>query len=213
MSMDYYSAIKLSEADIQNQEYKKHLGGGAQHWEKRGAFQLYFLQKTGLQKSDRLLDAGCGPIRSGVHFINYLDRGNYCGIDSNPDFIRVATETVTQSPALNEKSPRLEFVERFDFSRLSGPFTFVLAFSVLNHCSEAMRQVFFERVSRVIAPQSKIYATHAPWFQERQLSSSRLRLSRAISCAREIAPDLDLQTWGWPPTESIFPILELVQRP
>ena len=72
--MGYYSSVKLSDADIQNQEYKKHLGGGAQHWERRGAFQLYFLQKMGLKKCDRLLDAGCGPIRSGVHFINYLDR-------------------------------------------------------------------------------------------------------------------------------------------
>lgn len=208
--MEYYSSIKLSGADIQNQEYKKHLGGGAQHWERRGAFQLFFLQKMGLKPSDRLLDAGCGPIRSGVHFINYLDAGNYCGIDSNADFIRVATETVAKNPQLRDKSPQLECVENFDFARLHGAFAFVLAFSVLNHCSEPIRQVFFENIRRVTTAESKIFITHAPWFQAGQLSQTHLRLKQSIGSPREIAADLDMQPWGWPPQESIFPILELV---
>jgi SAM-dependent methyltransferase len=210
--MDYYSSIKLSEADVQNQEYKKHLGGGAQHWERRGAFQLYLLKKMGLQKHDRLLDAGCGPIRSGVHFINFLDRGNYCGIDSNADFIRVAAETVAQNPPLRDKSPHLECVENFDFAKLRGAFGYALAFSVLNHCAEPLRQIFFESVSRVTNAESKIYVTHAHWFQAGQLNQTRLQLKRTFSSAREIADDLDMQAWGWPPSESIFPILELSPR-
>ena len=210
--MDYYSSIKLSAADIQNQDYKKHLGGGAAHWETRGAFQLFLLQKMGLKKSDRLLDAGCGPIRSGVHFINYLDAGNYCGLDSNADFIRVAEETVAQKPELRAKSPRLERVENFEFARLRGPFAFVIAFSVLNHCQPPARRIFFENLSYVTTPESRIYVTHAPWFQTAQLSQTRLRLGRAFNSAREIAADLDMQNWGWPPTESIFPILELVSE-
>ena len=207
--MDYYSSIRLSAADIQNQNYKKHLGGGAQHWEKRGEFQLYFLQKMGLKKSERLLDAGCGPIRSGVHFISYLDRGNYCGVDSNADFIRAAAEAVTQNPQLRDKSPHLECVKDFDFSRLAGKFAYVLAFSVLNHCSPPLRQVFFEKISRVSMTESKIYITHAPWFQAGLLNQTQLRLRRTFNSARDIVDDLDMQTWGWPPSESIFPILEL----
>ena len=208
--MDYYSSIKLSAAEIQNQEYKKHLGGGAEHWARRGAFQLFFLQKMGLKKNDRLLDAGCGPGRSGVHFINYLDCGNYCGIDSNADFIRVAAETVAQNPPLRDKSPHLECVENFDFTRLHGTFAYVLAFSVLNHCPPPLRQVFFENISRVTKSESRIYITHAPWFQAGLLGQTQLRLKRSIGSPREVAADLDMQTWGWPPNESIFPILELV---
>jgi SAM-dependent methyltransferase len=208
-----YSAIKLSEDAIQNQDYKQYLGGGREHWQTRGAFQLYLLQKMGLQPGDRLLDAGCGPLRSGVHFIHFLDRGRYCGFDSNPDFIRAAAETVAQNPALRDKSPRLECVDHFDVARFDGHFTYVLAFSVLNHCDEHMRRVFFENISRVAAAGSNIYLTHGHWFQAGLLTGTGLGLKRSIGSAREIAPDLDMQTWGWPPKESIYPILEVVPLP
>jgi SAM-dependent methyltransferase len=207
-----YSAIKLSDADIQNSGYKQYLGGGKEHWETRGAFQLYFLQRMGLKPLDRLLDAGCGPLRSGVHFIHYLDAGHYCGIDINPDFIRVARETAAQDPILHKKLPKLEHVENFNFPRLEGAFTCVLAFSVLNHCDAPMRRIFFEKISQVIAPESKIYLTHGHWWQDSLLSHLPLTLKRSIASPREIAPDLDMQKWGWPPKESIFPILEVVPK-
>ena len=57
--------------------------------------------------------------------------------------------------------------------------------------------------------ESKIYITHASWFQAGRLGQTQFRLKRTLGSAREIAEDLDMQTWGWPPKESIFPILEL----
>jgi SAM-dependent methyltransferase len=204
-----YSAIKLSEADIQNQGYKQYLGGGKEQWERRGAFQLRFLQQMGLRPDSRLLDAGCGPLRSGVHFIHFLDRAGYCGIDINPDFIRVARETVAGDPRLRDKTPRLEQLENFDFARLAASFTQVIVFSVLNHCDVPARRRFFENIGRVITPESRIYLTHGHWYQDSLLAQTGLRLLRNFRAARDIAPDLDMQAWGWPPKESIFPILEV----
>ena len=128
----------------------------------------------------RLLDAGCGPLRSGVHFINYLDRNHYCGIDINPDFIRVAKETAAQDPVLHNKSPKLEHVENFNFPCLDSTFSYVLAFSVLNHCDVPMRRAFFEKISQVISPQSQIYLTHGHWWQDSLLSHLPLTLKRSI---------------------------------
>lgn len=207
-----YSSIRLSAVDIESQNYKEHLGGGAEHWEKRGAFQLYFLQRMGLKIVDRILDVGCGPARSGVHFINYLKPNKYCGIDSNPDFIQVATETVARDFQLSIKSPQLMHIEKFDFTVLSGPFTFVLAFSVLNHCAPKMRQFFLKRIESITNASSKIYVSHASWFHIKHLTQSQLCIVRSYNAAHEIAPDLNLQDWGWPPTETIFPILELTTR-
>jgi hypothetical protein len=85
----------------------------------------------------------------------------------------------------------------------------VLAFSVLNHCDVPARRAFFEEIGRVTMAGSKIYLTHGHWYQGSLLSNTGLTLKRALASAREIAPDLDLQTWGWPPKESIFPILEV----
>lgn len=204
-----YSTVKLSEEDIRSQNYKRFLGGGVEHWERRGAFQLFFLKTMGLERRHRLLDAGCGPLRSGVQFIDYLDSGRYCGVDNNADFIRVGAELVAQNPALRDKTPRLERVDNFDFSQLTPGFDFVLAFSVLNHCPPPLCDTFFENVSGVTHGESKIYITHASWFQESVLKGIRLRLKRRFNSAHEIAAGLDLQEWGWPPTETIFPILEL----
>jgi len=207
-----YSAIKLSETDIQNQGYKQYLGGGEKHWEARGAFQLYFLCQMGLKPGDRLLDAGCGPLRSGVHFINYLERGNYCGIDINPDFVRVAGEMVAKHTELQAKAPQLECVQNFDFSQLNRMFTYVMVFSVLNHCDVPARHMFFEKISQVAAPACKVYLTHGHWYQDSLLAGTKMRLTRNIASARDIAPDLDMQQWGWPPKESIYPIIEVSPR-
>src|SRR5205807_6035012 len=53
--------------------------GGA--WEEIGRLQFEFLTGNGLKPHHRLLDVGCGALRGGLHFIRYLDEGNYVGVD------------------------------------------------------------------------------------------------------------------------------------
>ena len=105
----------------------------------------------GLKPSGRMLDAGCGPLRAGVHFIHYLNRGKYWGIDSNADFCGVAKGIVAQDSRLRRKAPHLKHLEKFDFAKLRSKFDYVLAFSVLNHCHPVARAAFFKNAGRVTA--------------------------------------------------------------
>lgn len=206
--MDYLT-VKLNDADIRAGAYKQYLGGGRDHWEKRGAFQLYFLRQMGLKPTHHLLDVGCGPLRAGVHLIRYLSPGHYCGVDYNADFLRAADDVVRADPDLLARSPRLERVDGFDFSHLNTRFSHVLLFSVLNHCAPVDRQRFFEQVERVTTPETKIYLTHAHWLEASVLEPTRFRATHAFHAPQDIAPGLDMNAWGWADARSLFPILEL----
>jgi len=45
-------------------------------YENAGAMQLEFLRKEGLQPDDQLLEIGCGVLRAGQYFIEYLEPDN-----------------------------------------------------------------------------------------------------------------------------------------
>ncbi len=70
----------------------------------RAAFNRY--QKfCGLVATDRVVDYGCGSLRLGIHFIEFLDAANYFGLDVTRDFIDIG---VSAAPALiTQKRPQL----------------------------------------------------------------------------------------------------------
>ncbi len=205
--MSRYDNLSLSAEDIEQQSYKKYFGGGAAQWEARGEFQLYLLKRMGLQPFHTVLDVGCGPIRGGKHLIGYLNRGNYCGTDFNLDLIRAAQDVVGKDPALAEKDPSLLHVEKFEFSRIKTSFDYVLVFSVLNQCPEE-RDLFFQNLPVLLKKTTKIYITHAKWFDDSMISDSQLTLSKRMAHPYDIEPDLSLTSWGWD-DERMLPILEL----
>lgn len=49
------------------------IGGMAKE---HGQWQLEFMKKQGLKKSHTLLDIGCGVLRGGRYFIDYLNKEN-----------------------------------------------------------------------------------------------------------------------------------------
>jgi SAM-dependent methyltransferase len=205
----FYSTVALSPDEIKQEGYKQFLGGGAEKWESRGAFQLYFLRKMGLTPAQRLLDIGCGPIRAGSHLIAYLNAGQYHGIDYNPDFIASARAIVASHPELAEKRPTLECDDRFGFAKTPGTFDFVLVFSVLNHCNREQIDFFLGGLHLKLQARSKAYVTHAQWFDKSMLASTQLALAKKFERETDVDATLKMEEWGWTADESIYPIIEL----
>ena len=84
-SVDIMSGInsygqQLSDLDIRRQKHRDFIGG---KWSEIGQLQFDFLLESGLQPHHKLLDIGCGCLRGGIHFINYLEASNYSGLDIN----------------------------------------------------------------------------------------------------------------------------------
>ena len=59
--------------------------------------------------SARVIDYGCGSLRLGVHFIEYLSSGNYMGLDVTRDFIDIGVALVG-SDTIREKNAQLDSI-------------------------------------------------------------------------------------------------------
>ena len=70
---------KLKPGDF---HYKAYVGAPAQY-DFMGATQFRLLCTLGLRVNHCLLDFGCGSLRAGRLFINYLDEQKYYGIEPN----------------------------------------------------------------------------------------------------------------------------------
>ena len=96
-------------------------------------FQITFLKEHGLVPSNELLEIGCGPLTGGVPIIDYLQAGDYVGVDVRRSVLDLAWREVGKTE-LSAKNPRLICSSSFGSAELDGPmFDFILSFSVLYH--------------------------------------------------------------------------------
>lgn len=201
-----YSDIKLSEESIANEEYKKYLGGGKTFWEQRGYFQLYFMKSMGLMPEHKFLDIGCGPGRAGRYFIEYLNYGRYFGFDYNQDFI-FAFKNCLAEYFINEKCPIIKETQEFCVEGIDFKADYAICFSVLNHCSQSDRAVFFKNIQIIFKPGARLYISHAKWFNQESIGNAGFEMTNVFDHR-----DYDISKHGWQPGESIFPIIELKRR-
>jgi hypothetical protein len=120
-------------------------------------FQYSYLLGHGLQPRHTLLDFGCGVLRGGIPLIEYLDSGNYCGLDVRQEVLRGAGREVRRN-GLRSKKPLL--VHGADIAHLSlgRRFDFAWAFSVLFHLSNEKLDECLNFVARHLAADSVFHA-------------------------------------------------------
>ena len=102
-------------------------------WEEPAAWQLDALKSIGLLPRHRLLDFGCGALRFGLSAIEYLDDGNYFGIDAFAPYI-AAGRKLAQVAGIKKRFSLL--VSRdFELEKFGAQFDFGNAQSVFTHMS------------------------------------------------------------------------------
>lgn len=70
----------------------------------RGPVHAKFLQAQGLKPAHRLLDFGCGYGRTAIAILDYLEPGNYIGVDLSAERIRLCHEYVERE-GLDDRKP------------------------------------------------------------------------------------------------------------
>jgi SAM-dependent methyltransferase len=133
--------------------------GYVEEWEKHGQAQFDYLKSKGLEPQHTFLDIGCGPLRGGVHFIRYLDTGNYYGVEKNSDVLETAREVELPRYGLVEKQPTLRADESFDFQALGREFDFAWAQSVFTHLPVNSIIRCLMNVEQVLKPGGRFFAT------------------------------------------------------
>jgi cyclopropane fatty-acyl-phospholipid synthase-like methyltransferase len=102
-------------------------------WEELGDWQLDALKSLGLIPSHRLLDFGCGALRLGLAAIDYLDSGNYYGIDAFAPYIAVGRRLAEIAGI--EKAFTVLASRDFELEQFGVDFDFGNAQSVFTHMS------------------------------------------------------------------------------
>jgi cyclopropane fatty-acyl-phospholipid synthase-like methyltransferase len=127
-------------------------------WNEIGKLQFDFLRTHGLLRQHKLLDIGCGALRGGIHFINYLDPGNYYGLDLNSSLIEAGRHELALA-GLAFKNPHLAVSESFELQQFGEKFDYLLAVSVFTHlyANHILRCLAAAR--EVLAPDGKFFAT------------------------------------------------------
>jgi SAM-dependent methyltransferase len=121
-------------------------------WLAVGQMQFDYLLGHGLKPADRMLEIGCGNLRAGWRFIDYLDGHHYYGIDISPDILIAAEDTIERY-GLQAKLPHLTPVRDLTFRFLpDAAFTVVHAHSVFSHSPIDVIDECLAHVGRVLAP-------------------------------------------------------------
>ena len=147
--LSYYRAVMASDAA---RSHEGAVGSKTREsWIKIGQLQFDYLVGHGLKPGDRMLEIGCGNLRAGRLFIDYLDAGNYYGIDISPDILLAATDTIAEF-GLQPKLPHLTLVRDMGLGFLpDGQFTVIHAHSVFSHSPLEVIDACLRSVGRIMA--------------------------------------------------------------
>ena len=146
---------QLTEKEINKGEHRKFVGS---FWHEIGKLQLDFLISQGLKPNHRLLDIGCGSLRGGLHFINYLNQSNYTGIDGNESLLKAARfelELANQG----SKNPNLILDCDFNHKVWGNGFDYIISISLFTHLPFHLVSKCLKGVSKCISPNGKFYSS------------------------------------------------------
>jgi SAM-dependent methyltransferase len=119
-------------------------------WRENGKMQFDYLVKHGLKPDHKMLEIGCGNLRAGRLFIDYLEPGAYYGIDIAMKVLFAAQDTVVQNN-LGDKLPHLTLVKDMSFAFLPDEhFDVVHAHSVFSHAPLDVIEACFTNIGRVM---------------------------------------------------------------
>ena len=141
-------------------------------WEEMGLHQYNFLLEQGLKPYHKFLDIGCGSLRGGVHFVKYLNKGNYVGVDNDQWLLDAAREVELPRYGVENRAAHLLKQDNFDFSEFGVKFDYALAQSVFSHLPWNSILRCLGNVEKVLKNDGKFYTT---FFENFNLFSSSSR--------------------------------------
>ncbi|HEY1740095.1 MAG TPA: class I SAM-dependent methyltransferase [Acidimicrobiia bacterium] len=118
--------------------------GPLDEFERSGRLQLATLVQEGLYPSSTLLDVGCGSLRAGYWFMNFLEPGRYHGINPRSWEIDQGLEYIVEPELAEYAKPRFAYNEDFDLSVFGVEFDFVVARSVWSHATKAQIEAMLD---------------------------------------------------------------------
>lgn len=133
-----------------------------------GLAQLEILKSLGCKPHHRVLEIGCGALVAGFPIMQYLDAGNYSGVDPNVWLIEQSKALPEVAAVVAEKHPRFhasanfrasEYTTRPDGNHERAKFDFIISHSILSHASNTQLTDFLNAAREQLAPGGTLAAS------------------------------------------------------
>jgi hypothetical protein len=151
----YYFNKKISNEELERNLHRNMVGG---LFEEFGELQLNLCKKYGMTPNTKLLDFGCGCLRGGVRLIDFLNKGNYYGIDVNQELLESGLFYEIPKHNISQKIVQNNFLisDNFDIDFFQVKFDIILAQSVFTHLTLNHFLFFMEKCYDYIEENGKI---------------------------------------------------------
>ena len=103
-----------------------------------------------LKRRHKVIEYGCGSLRLGAHFISFLDRGNYFGLDVIGDFYEQGVRAIG-AKLIEAKAPRLRTIGAQSMDEATSfAADVVCSNTVAVHVHPLETEVYFHNLARLI---------------------------------------------------------------
>jgi len=127
-----------------------------------GRRQLIALLNEGLNPESKVLDIGCGCLRTAYWLIHFLDPGCYYGIEPARQRVEYGLQYLFTSEEVRLKQPQFDFNPHFDSSVFGIQFDFFLAGSIWTHASKSQIEVTLDAFLRNSTPAGIFLTSYLP---------------------------------------------------
>lgn len=124
--------------------------GPADQYDYMGAMQFCNLFMLGMRSYNTLLDFGCGSLRLGRFAIQYLNRGNYYGIEARAALITEGIKLNHLQELIKAKSTQLRITNDCNLSAFKREFDYIIAQSVFTHMPKEQISLVLKSASRAM---------------------------------------------------------------
>lgn len=159
-AFEKFDTVKQGQEAIDEIGHRRYVGGVGKNWEKIGMMQFKFLVKQGLLPHHKILDIACGSLRAGIHFIPYLNTGNYLGVDKETTLINAGKNIELGKELYNLKKPELIISDSFDYSEFTQQPDFAMAQSLFTHLPPDMINDCFKKTYTFMKKGGRFFATY-----------------------------------------------------
>ena len=126
-------------------------------WDRGAAAHLAFLRAQGLTPSQHVLDLGCGPLRTGLPLMAFLQPGHYVGVDCEPAMIEAGQRIEAPRAGVDPQRGHYYLADVANLSAVSGAFDVIFSAGLMECLTYVQAARMLASAIRLLAPGGRFF--------------------------------------------------------